>query len=383
MYECYNSAIPINTTRKTTPERSLSTTGPRRTTATTGERKKTKDVGNAALACQSLARREDDKSEEVERGAIRQRGKWESFLVAPWESIEVVKEGLSLKSKSGLGSGPGPSGDEVWTSSAGDSDDGSVATAIHCGPVDSTEYEETEMSMHVSSRRRAATNQTDGGRARRANFLTGGVDTRRVVSEFAMMAPTYTRRSRGFEGLDGANSRTGSIPSLKNSPNEADEIVPKTASEREATISRRPSNASMESYRGLWGLLQGTNESVLSMARTALLPILVPIFVQAHLPFTFTLRTNTRILKQGDGSIVYYFTPSNINDTPNEIEFEYEVHKSLGIQQASLGSFNGNHNRATSFLCIAGTRLLNYRIQSQTIDNRHETNLQKIQVARV
>lgn len=79
---------------------------------------------------------------------------------------------------------------------------------------------------------------------------------RDVVSEFSMMAPTYTRRERGVEGLDVAGSRDGSVPSQKMVLDAAD----KDAGEGEGGEggrSRSSSTASTESYRGLWGLLQG------------------------------------------------------------------------------------------------------------------------------
>lgn len=103
----------------------------------------------------------------------------ESFSVAPWEAIEVVKEGAGSPEGTSPSSGETSSGEASQEHS--DGDDESVITAIHRRPSRVGEGEDGEdgMQMTGSMRRRAATDQIDVGHTRRGSFLTGGVNTRR------------------------------------------------------------------------------------------------------------------------------------------------------------------------------------------------------------
>lgn len=181
----------------------------------------------------------------------------ESFLVAPWELIETVREGTS-SGPSGEVSPGSRSGSGEMSRSGSDGDDESIDTAFCSGNGgEDGEEDEEGMTMRISSRRRAATDQIDGGRsAGRGNFFTGGGNTRRLVSEVARRGPTYTERNRGPTGLDGANSREASPPGNKKL---GDESILRTAVREngEGGRNRSYSTASTESYRGLWGLLHG------------------------------------------------------------------------------------------------------------------------------
>lgn len=177
----------------------------------------------------------------------------ESFSVAPWEAIEVVKEGTS--SSGGTSPSPGDPSREY-----SDGDDESVIMAIHHGHDPIREGEggdggDGQGMVAALARRRAALDRIDGGLAQRGNFLTGGVDTRRVVSEFSVMAPAYMRRGGGVEGLDGAGSRDRS--SHATPKNEAAGEGEGGEVGGEGGRSRSSSTASTESYRGLRSLLQG------------------------------------------------------------------------------------------------------------------------------
>lgn len=173
----------------------------------------------------------------------------ESFLVAPWEAIETVKEGTSSVSSTSTGH-DSCDGEMSREGSGSSGDDESVITTVYRGRGDEGNE---EMQMNgISMRRRATTDQSNEGRTRhRENFLTGGVDARRVLSEFSLMGPQYVRNRHGqaVEGFDGATSRDASVTGQKRGQDGGEGVG--------GGRSRSPSSASTESYQGLWGLLQG------------------------------------------------------------------------------------------------------------------------------